>query len=158
MLVVRLLYHVVEDVVMVVARHFYQFRLMLPKFGKQFFDHPHHLTRPHCPPPRRLEMMLEHLELHRQLMRRHNSLPPWWLLHHYHQSPHHQCAQYISLDDAKSDGRFHERINAVVTGILSPPIAMSEAGAKRVPAFLMTYWWDYDDESMFLVFHMLADK
>ncbi|KAL2228330.1 UNVERIFIED_CONTAM: hypothetical protein Sindi_1812700, partial [Sesamum indicum] len=29
----------------------YQFRRMLPKLGNQFFDHPHHLTRPHRPTP-----------------------------------------------------------------------------------------------------------
>ncbi|KAL2225579.1 UNVERIFIED_CONTAM: hypothetical protein Sindi_2948100 [Sesamum indicum] len=43
----------------------------------------------------------------------------------------------------------------VVTGTFSPPVAISEVGAARVPAFLMTYWWDCDDELMFLVFNML---
>ena len=37
----------------------------------------------------------------------------------------------------KSDRHFHECINAVVTGTFSPPVAISEVGAARVPAFLV---------------------
>ncbi|KAL2224029.1 UNVERIFIED_CONTAM: hypothetical protein Sindi_3025600, partial [Sesamum indicum] len=65
------------------------------QFGKQFFNHPHHLTRLHRTPPRRLQMTLKHLELDRQRKRGYSNLSPRRLLHHYHQH-----AQYISLDDA----------------------------------------------------------
>ncbi|KAL0355504.1 UNVERIFIED_CONTAM: hypothetical protein Sradi_3997300 [Sesamum radiatum] len=63
----------------------------------------------------------------------------------------------------QSDRRFHERINAVVLGHFPHPWPC----LRQVPAehqhFLfesmkITYWWDYDDEFMFWVFHMFAGK
>ncbi|KAL2228340.1 UNVERIFIED_CONTAM: hypothetical protein Sindi_1813700 [Sesamum indicum] len=40
--------------------------------------------------------------------------------------PPQSARQYISLDDARSHRRFHERVNVVVTGTLSPPIPISK--------------------------------
>ncbi|KAL0427181.1 UNVERIFIED_CONTAM: hypothetical protein Slati_2892900 [Sesamum latifolium] len=57
--------------------------------------------------------------------------------------------QYISLDDARSDRRFHERINTVVRGHFPHPWPYLRQ---------ITYWWDCDDKSMFRVFHMFSGK
>ncbi|KAL0395509.1 UNVERIFIED_CONTAM: hypothetical protein Slati_4517100 [Sesamum latifolium] len=71
--------------------------------------------------------------------------------------------QYISLDDARSDHRFHERINAVVRGHFPHPWPC----LRQVPAehqhfwyesMKITYWWDCNNESMFRVFHIFASK
>ncbi|KAL2224580.1 UNVERIFIED_CONTAM: hypothetical protein Sindi_3018600 [Sesamum indicum] len=52
----------------------------VPILGKQFFDYPHHLTRPHCPSPCKFQMMLTPMAAH-----------------HYQQSPHTQRASTSAL-------------------------------------------------------------
>ncbi|KAL2225503.1 UNVERIFIED_CONTAM: hypothetical protein Sindi_3130600 [Sesamum indicum] len=104
------------------------------QFGKQFFNHPHHLTRLHHdaeasgagPDSGREDIAVCH--------------------------PGGCSTTNISTPSTSAS------MTRVVTGTFSPPVAISEVGAARVPAFLMTYWWDYDDELMFFVFNMLVDK
>ncbi|KAL0378978.1 UNVERIFIED_CONTAM: hypothetical protein Sradi_3203300 [Sesamum radiatum] len=71
--------------------------------------------------------------------------------------------QYISLDGAWYKRRFHEYINAVVQGHFPHPwprlrMVPSEHQRFWFESMKITYWWDYDDESMFRVFHMWAGK
>ncbi|KAL0406612.1 UNVERIFIED_CONTAM: hypothetical protein Slati_3975100 [Sesamum latifolium] len=91
-----------------------------------------------------------------------------WCLHH-HRHLHHQTSpppsqrQYISLDDARSDRHFHERINAVVGGHFPHPwprprMVPPEHQCFWFESMKFTYWWDCDDKSMFRVFHMWAGK
>ncbi|KAL0444624.1 UNVERIFIED_CONTAM: hypothetical protein Slati_2185100 [Sesamum latifolium] len=100
-LVIRLLYHMVIDVV--VAHQFHPCRLMLPMLGKQSFDHPHHLTRLDLQSPRRLQVMLDHLLWHWELRRPDSRLPHQRLILPvrglFHHQRHRQMTYWWDFDD-----------------------------------------------------------